>query len=245
MRRLLSILMVFLAFHAILLTTMPALAQQVVAPGSDVVFLKHGGEIRGTITELRAGDHATVTLANGQIATIKWDEVEHVERNGQEMQLPGAAPAPAPGPLATPTAQPAPTTGPAAKPPAYVGPATMPYNSDYPPPAGYHVEKKLRLGLLITGAILTGLGALFITAIQVSKGSDTGKSIGSIAVGVVFLGPGIPLLLVGALAQKKVLVRDDLGEEAKLKLGPLPPMSVGVQPHGKEGGGSLILSGSF
>jgi hypothetical protein len=232
--------MVVLSFHAIFFTTIPAFAQQVVAQGSDVVFLKHGGEIRGTITEIRAGDHATVTLATGQIATIQWAEIDRVERNGQLMQLPSATPAPTPVPLAT-TAPPATS---AAKPPAYVGPASMPYNSDYPPPAGYHVEKKLRLGLLITGAILTGLGALFITAIQVSKGSDTGKSLGSIAVGVIFLGPGIPLLLVGALAQKKVLVRDDLGE-AKLKLGPLPPMNVGVQPHGKEGGGSLILSGSF
>lgn len=243
MRRLLSILMVVLSFHAIFFATIPAFAQQGVAQGSDVVFLKHGGEIRGTITEIRAGDHATVTLATGQIATIQWAEIDRVERNGQLMQLPSAAPAPTPVPLATPTAQPA-TPTPAAKPPAYVGPASMPYNSDYPPPAGYHVEKKLRLGLLITGAILTGLGALFITAIQVSHGTDTGKSVGSIAVGVLFLGPGIPLLLVGALAPKKVLVRDDLGE-AKLKLGPLPPMTVGVQPHAKEGGGSLILSGSF
>jgi hypothetical protein len=98
------------ATHVITLTsfTRPASAQ-VSGPqvGPDTVVLKDGGMIKGTLTEILPGDHATMQLATGQTATIRWDVIGHIERNGAPLQTappatakpaaPAAA-APAPGP---------------------------------------------------------------------------------------------------------------------------------------------------
>ncbi len=79
--------------------------------GPDAVVLKDGGVIRGTLSEMVPGDHATVLLSTGQIATIRWDVIQRVERGGVPQN-------------ATPTPAPAGTTPPpaAAAPPAPTGP---------------------------------------------------------------------------------------------------------------------------
>jgi hypothetical protein len=50
--------------------------------GSDTVVLKDGGMLKGTLIEILPGDHATMTLANGQNAKIRWDVIDHIIRNG-------------------------------------------------------------------------------------------------------------------------------------------------------------------
>ncbi len=50
------------------------------ATGDDVVVLKDGGMIRGTLLEVIPNDHATVQLATGQSARVQWDHIERIER---------------------------------------------------------------------------------------------------------------------------------------------------------------------
>lgn len=75
----------------------PPVAPPPVAPvapgvqGGDVVALKDGGMIRGTLIELIPSDHATVQLATGQTAIIPWERIEHIERAGAPANA-GAAP---------------------------------------------------------------------------------------------------------------------------------------------------------
>ncbi len=96
------------AAHVVTITSFvrPASAQ-VIAPqvGPDTVVLKDGGMIKGTLTEILPGDHATIQLTSGQTATIRWDVIGHIERNGAPLQTapataakPTVVVAPAPGP---------------------------------------------------------------------------------------------------------------------------------------------------
>jgi hypothetical protein len=71
--------------------------------GGDVVHLKGGGMIRGTLIEILPDDHATVELATGQTAVVPWERVDRVER-GTTTTQPEKAPtgstsasAPSPG----------------------------------------------------------------------------------------------------------------------------------------------------
>jgi hypothetical protein len=48
--------------------------------GSDVVYLKGGGMIRGNLVEALPNDHATVELATGQSAVIPWERIERIDR---------------------------------------------------------------------------------------------------------------------------------------------------------------------
>lgn len=74
-------------------TTAPPPAQT----GPDVVYLKDGGMIRGTIVEVVPGNHASVQLADGRVATIRWDMVDHIDRGtGAKPPLP-TTPLPAAG----------------------------------------------------------------------------------------------------------------------------------------------------
>jgi hypothetical protein len=74
--------------------------------GSDFVYLKGGGIIRGTLIEAIPNDHATVELATGQSAVIPWARIERIDRNG------GSSPPPAP--LPQPVVPPAPKERPSA-----------------------------------------------------------------------------------------------------------------------------------
>ena len=59
--------------------------------GNDVVVLKSGGMVRGTLIEILPNDHATVTLATGQNAIIQWDHIHHIERGGAAVPTPAPA----------------------------------------------------------------------------------------------------------------------------------------------------------
>jgi hypothetical protein len=61
-------------------------------PGLDVVYLKGGGLLRGTLTEAIPNDHATLQMANGQIAVIPWDRVERIDHGGSHPVAPPMAP---------------------------------------------------------------------------------------------------------------------------------------------------------
>ncbi|MEO8874435.1 MAG: hypothetical protein ABI461_02515 [Polyangiaceae bacterium] len=73
----------------VLFTSTSAFAQDT---GADQVVLKDGGILRGTLVDVLPGDHATLKLANGQNATIRWDVIDHIIRNGT-MVNPNQSPA--------------------------------------------------------------------------------------------------------------------------------------------------------
>jgi len=85
----------------LLLSSTAASAQET---GTDQVVLKDGGMLRGTLIEILPGDHATLQLANGQNAKIRWDVIDHIIRNGVAVNPTAqAAPAPTPSTASAPT----------------------------------------------------------------------------------------------------------------------------------------------
>ncbi|MEO7109304.1 MAG: hypothetical protein ABI183_02605, partial [Polyangiaceae bacterium] len=76
----------------------PVPAWAPVAGAEDVVVLKDGGAVRGTVMEVLPNDHVSVKLADGRTATIAWSVVHHIEQAAKP-----AAPATTP---ATPQAAP-------------------------------------------------------------------------------------------------------------------------------------------
>ena len=216
--------------------------------GPDVVYLKDGQQLRGTVTEVRPGDKVTLQLPQGQIATIRWDGIQRIDRGGQAVPLEGQAAA-APPPAVIPP------------PPAPYLPETLPYDADRPIPAGYHVSKKPRVGMVIAGSILTGIGLIGVVGMESSDARRTDKNTFHALWGLAFFGPGLPLLLVGLLAQKKELRRDETGEwrlparAASEGAGPRepaqapapdkpPPLYVGGGPL-PQGGGMFTLGRMF
>jgi hypothetical protein len=87
-----------LAVASTLTLTTAAGAQQpftnpTIAPsGEDVLYLKDGGMLRGTILEVIPNDHVTLQLANGQTATVQWSYLTRIEQRGRT----GGAAAPPP-----------------------------------------------------------------------------------------------------------------------------------------------------
>jgi hypothetical protein len=78
-------------------------------------------------------------------------------------------------------------------------------------PEGYHLEERPRTGLIVTGAVLTGIGGVFVTGAIVDQGyrgawrdADTAAAI----VGGIFLAVGLPLLITGATTTRLVMVRN-------------------------------------
>lgn len=93
---------------------------------------------------------------------------------------------------------------------------TLPYDPEEPVPLGYHVEKRPRYGLLITGAGLsaTAIGCFVYASSQRkeelrSKESQEfpTESTSFYALGTLFTLAAVPVLLVG-LTKKQVLVAD-------------------------------------
>ncbi|MBK7397652.1 MAG: hypothetical protein IPJ34_15495 [Myxococcales bacterium] len=104
---------------------------------------------------------------------------------------------------------------------------TLSYDPEQPVPSGYHVEERPRLGLIISGAVLTGIGAGFVAygfgqrseerdktaALRANDPTYQGSaghagSSMSFVFGGVFAAVGLPLLIVGLSSKKKVLVSD-------------------------------------
>jgi hypothetical protein len=50
------------------------------AAGGDAVYMKGGGVIRGTMTEMVPNDHVTIQLPTGQPAIVEWGKIDHIER---------------------------------------------------------------------------------------------------------------------------------------------------------------------
>jgi len=69
----------------------PRLAQV----GTDIVYLKGGGMLRGTLIEAIPNDHATLEMATGQTAVIPWDRIERIERAGSRPPTPAPSFTPA------------------------------------------------------------------------------------------------------------------------------------------------------
>ncbi len=104
--------------HAALLTTSlhiatlayPALARAqtrqapvVRSVGSDVIYTKSGGMMRGTLIEVATGAQATIKLGTGEVVTVPWAEISRIEQGA-----PAPTPTPAPAPAPTPTPAPGP-----------------------------------------------------------------------------------------------------------------------------------------
>lgn len=85
-------------------TSGTAFAQEIPVPAwapaagaEDVVVLKDGGAVRGTVMEVLPNDHVSVKLADGRTAIIAWSVVHHIEQAAKP-----AAPATKPAPQAVP-----------------------------------------------------------------------------------------------------------------------------------------------
>jgi hypothetical protein len=69
----------------------PAAGTHAAAPaGSDVIYMKNGGMLRGTIIDAIPGAQARIELATGEIATVPWQDISRIEH--------GATPRPSPTP---------------------------------------------------------------------------------------------------------------------------------------------------
>jgi hypothetical protein len=68
--------------------------------GGDIVYLKDGGMIRGTLLEAIPDDHATVQLATGQSAIIPWVRVARIDRSKAPSAAPGVPAPSSPEPAA-------------------------------------------------------------------------------------------------------------------------------------------------
>jgi hypothetical protein len=71
--------------------------------GSDVIYLKNGGILRGTIIDAIPNAQARIQLATGEIATVPWSEIARMDHSGTTSSAPAA---PTPAPPAAPTKAP-------------------------------------------------------------------------------------------------------------------------------------------
>jgi hypothetical protein len=90
------------------------------APSEDVVLLKDGTQMRGTIVRQEPGQYVVLRTTDGREVTLSWDDVRRVERGSAGPVAPAPPIAPAPTPAPTP---PAPAPAPAPAPQASAAPA--------------------------------------------------------------------------------------------------------------------------
>jgi hypothetical protein len=70
--------------------------------GDDVIYLKNGGILRGTIIDAIPNAHARIRLPTGEVATVRWDEVQKiVHASGQPQTPPQGGTTPTPAPVST------------------------------------------------------------------------------------------------------------------------------------------------
>lgn len=70
-----------------LLDARVARAQLAIRSSSDVITLKDGTSLRGTITEIASGDHVLLLLSDSQTARVRWDAIAKAERDGTPIDL--------------------------------------------------------------------------------------------------------------------------------------------------------------
>jgi hypothetical protein len=70
----------------------PTPAPTVRSVGSDIIYTRSGGMMRGTLIEVATGAQATIQLATGEVVTVPWSEISRIEQG-----------APTPTPTPTPT----------------------------------------------------------------------------------------------------------------------------------------------
>jgi hypothetical protein len=68
--------------------------------GSDIIYTKSGGMMRGTLIEVATGAQATIQLGTGEIVTVPWAQISRIE---QGAPTPTPAATPTPTPTSTPT----------------------------------------------------------------------------------------------------------------------------------------------
>jgi len=126
---------------------------------------------------------------------------------------------------------------------ALSGPAHMDWDDDRTPPPGYHLETRIRKGLVIGGAVTFGTMYLF-TALGAAAANDLGGSAGALYVPIagpfLYMGEtssqsgkvllaidgiaqaaGAAMLIAGLAAPKTIAVRNDLAKiEIKPMIGP-------------------------
>ena len=73
--------------------TAPAPGTAPVKVGSDVIYLKGGGILRGTLIDAIPNAQARIQLATGEIATVPWQQIDKIE---QSHGGPPSGPTPAP-----------------------------------------------------------------------------------------------------------------------------------------------------
>jgi hypothetical protein len=83
--------------------TCPTLAWAQTAPtppahgvGTDIIYTKSGGLMRGTLIEVAAGAQATIQLGTGEIVTVPWSQILRIQQGAP-------TPTPTPTPAPTPT----------------------------------------------------------------------------------------------------------------------------------------------
>ena len=88
------------------------------AVGSDVIYMKNGGILRGTIIDAIPNAQARIELATGEIATVQWSEIARIERGEAPKGKPPGAPAQGSSLPPLPPTGPAPSPGAPPPPPA-------------------------------------------------------------------------------------------------------------------------------
>jgi hypothetical protein len=77
----------------------PPLPQGEAPPGQDVIVMKNGGMLRGTIIDAVPDVQARIQLATGEVATVPWQAIARIDHGANARRLP---PTPPPGPMEVP-----------------------------------------------------------------------------------------------------------------------------------------------
>jgi hypothetical protein len=189
----------------------PTTPQAPLRAGSDVIYLKGGGILRGTIVDAIPNAQARIQLATGEIATVPWQQIDKIEQSRQGPPAATTPPAPAP---TQPPAPPAPPPPPSAIVPVHVdGPdgaelqqdagkddwktvCQVPCDKQLPTGGHYRIMGE---GIRASGDFTLHADAGQRETITVSGGSKNLHTLGivGIVVGSTLTGLGLLTVLVG------------------------------------------------
>lgn len=236
-----------------LVLAVPAIAHA--GDSDDTVFLKNGGRVRGTVLVEDPGKGVTIKLADGTTRTVPAADVKNVQYGA-----PPSAPAPAPASAGAPVAVAPPPPGMAPPESAAAAPAPVAAAPFAPPPPPPEPQYHRRTGLLVTGIIAMGSGALagLIGSAMVIAGTNSkyecygpsndscgnyddhdltepGAAIG--VTGAVVLAAGVPFFILGLIK-----VPNEPKDSGKITL---VPSRVVVTPVATNNTWGLQLSGNL